>query len=90
MQLNDPSGSSRRVQGVVAALSELERFHSGEASIQTAHYLSTIRAHLAHLLRVADVREEVLHTLAALSDFAYGWGLLDAHLPRLQAQVHIY
>jgi hypothetical protein len=36
---------------------------------------------------VADVREELLATLAALSDFAYGWGALDAYLPRLHAQV---
>ncbi len=39
------------------------------------------------LLRVADVREELLATLTALADFSYGWGLLDAYLPRLQAAV---
>ena len=87
MKLDDPGGSSRRVQGVVAALDELERFHSGEASLQTAHYLSVIRSHLAHLLRLADVRPDMLTTLAAVSDFAYGWGLLDNYGPRLQAQV---
>ena len=37
--------------------------------------------------RVADVREELLATLTALADFSYGWGLLDAYLPRLQAAV---
>ena len=41
-------------------------------------------------LRVADVREELLATLTALADFAYGWGLLDAHVPRLQAAVSIF
>ena len=39
--------------------------------------------------RVADVREELLATLTALADFAYGWGLLDAHVHRLQAAVSI-
>lgn len=86
MHLEDPGGSSRRVQGVVAALHELERFHSGEAALQTAHYLSVIRGHLAHLLRLADVRPDMLQTLAAVSDFSYGWGLLDSCAPRLQAR----
>lgn len=36
---------------------------------------------------MADVREELLATLTALADFSYGWGLLDAYLPRLQAAV---
>ena len=40
-----------------------------------------------YLHRVADVREELLATLTALADFSYGWGLLDAYLPRLQAAV---
>lgn len=89
MYLDDPGGSSRRVQGVVAALNELERFHSGEASLQTAHYLSVIRGHLAHLLRLADVRPAMLDTLGAVSDFAYGWGLLDTYVARFQAQVRM-
>jgi len=45
------------------------------------------RNHLAHLLRLSDVRPEMMHTLAAISDFSYGWGRLDAYAPRLQAQV---
>ena len=36
---------------------------------------------------MADVREELMATLTALADFSYGWGLLDAYLPRLQAAV---
>lgn len=32
-------------------------------------------------------REELLATLAAVADFAYGWGLLDAYVARLQAEV---
>ena len=87
MSLEDPGASSRKVQGIVAALAELERFHGGEALMQTAHYSATIRGHLAHLLRLADVTPDVLHSLAAVSDFSYGWGLLDHYAPRLQAQV---
>jgi hypothetical protein len=60
MVLEDPGGSSRKVQGVVAALNELERFHSGEASLQTAHYLTVIRCSWApgmhsHLIHYASV-----------------------------------
>ena len=210
MDLGDPRGSSAAVQGVVAALDELERFQSSEAALQTAHYLTVIRhgplgcscrllicgcessstlmlphdvdaihkeekgniawhgpvtrsgvcqihflgwwqrcfdryntllqairdmdfpvkycfwrgflgrdcieiaylsvaqhavltilriykrllvhetkrdrGHLAHLLRLADVREEVQVTVAALSDFAYGWAALNAYAPRIQMQ----
>lgn len=50
-------------------------------------FLAVIRGHLAHTLRIADVREELLATLAAVADFAYGWGLLDTYVARLQAEV---
>ncbi len=32
-------------------------------------------------------REEVLATLAAVSDFSYAWGIIDVYTPVLQAQV---
>ena len=48
------------------------------------------RTHLAHALRIADVRQELLETLAAVSDFSYGWGLLDGHIDRLQAEVTLW
>ena len=89
MSLDDPGASSRKVQGIVAAVAEIERFHGGEALMQTAHYSATIRGHLAHLLRLADVTPDMLHNLAAVSDFSYGWGLLDFYAPRLQAEVSL-
>ncbi len=46
-----------------------------------------VQGHLAHTLRIADVKEELLATLAAVADFAYGWGLLDSYVARLQAEV---
>jgi WASH complex subunit strumpellin len=87
MDYNDPTGTSRIVQSLIIALDDAERFHPPEAALQTKQYLSIIRGHLAHALRVADVKEELLATLAAVADFAYGWGLLDAYMARLQAEV---
>ena len=42
---------------------------------------------LAHLLRLAEVEERAVTTLAAIARFGYAWGLLDEHVPRLQALV---
>ena len=49
--------------------------------------LSALGPRLGEAARLADVSEGVLATLAALADFGYAWGLLDAHLARLQAEV---
>eukprot|EP00884_Botryococcus_braunii_P002738 jgi/Botrbrau1/12465/Bobra.0169s0012.2 len=83
----DPGSMSVRVQTLLLALDDCERFHPVEAALQTRAYLGTIRGHLARLLRVADVRPEQLAALASISDFAYGWGLMDAYIPRLQTMV---
>ncbi|CAL8464950.1 g4485 [Coccomyxa elongata] len=87
MDYADPTGTSRSVQSLTIALDDAERFHPPEAALQTKQFLSVIRGHLAHTLRIADVKEELLATLAAVADFAYGWGLLDSYVARLQAEV---
>lgn len=56
MDFKDPTGTSRIVQSLTIALDDAERFHPPEAALQTKQYLSIIRGHLAHTLRVADVR----------------------------------
>jgi hypothetical protein len=87
MDVADPGATSTLVQALLLALDDCERFHPVEAALQTRAYLGAIRGHLARLLRVADVRPEQLATLAAISDFAYGWGIVEAYTPRIQAQV---
>ena len=42
---------------------------------------------LAHVLRLAEVSQQALTTLSAISQFGYAWGLLEPHIPRLQALV---
>ena len=86
MSLEAPSESSSRVQEVVARLDELERFYGGEAQLQTSQYLASIRHHLGYLMRLSDVSPDVLHALAAISDFSYGWGPLSSLVPSFQNQ----
>lgn len=68
-------------------MDEIERFYGGEARLQTSHYLGVIRGHLNHLMRLLDIRLDVLHALGAISDFAYGWGPLKQLIPSLQIKV---
>lgn len=78
---------SNHAQTLAAALDDLKRFPPPDASLQTIVFVEKARGALAHLLRVADVRAEVLHSLAAVADFGYAWGLLQGHAGRLQALV---
>ena len=44
---------------------------------------------LAHVLRLAEVSQQALSSLTAISQFGYAWGLLEPHIPRLQALVSV-
>lgn len=44
---------------------------------------------LAHVLRLAEVSQQALSSLSAISQFGYAWGLLEPHIPRLQALVRL-
>ena len=89
MGWQDAGDVSQHAQGVAAALDDLQRFPPPDAALQTAHFVDKARGALALLLRVADVRPEVLLSLAAVADFGYAWGLLQAHVPRLHALVSV-
>ena len=78
---------ARHAQALSAALDDLKRFPPPEAALQTAYFVEKARAALVHLLHVAGVRADVLHSLATVGDFGYAWGILQTHTARLQALV---
>lgn len=73
-----PTAAGRRVQAVIKALEEVERFDGIDASLQVREFLSDSRVMLDKMVRTVHVREEILAQIDVVSDMTYTWGsILD-------------
>jgi WASH complex subunit strumpellin len=82
-----PVATGRKLQQIVAALTEVEGFRAIDASLPTRAYLADTRAACARLLRLLHVGAGSLATLAVLADAGWAWAPAHALTPRLRTRL---
>ncbi|CAM6121354.1 unnamed protein product [Calypogeia fissa] len=83
----EPISAGRKIQYILAALEEVEQFHQIESSLQAKQFLSEIRNQLHEMVRILNVQENVLATVAVVSDATYAWGLMDTFTEKIHGRI---
>ena len=91
MEALDAAGDAtlvgRKMHHLIAALSEVEQFHQLEQSLQIKQFLGETRALLSRMVRVVNIREDVLVTLSVVSDMAYAWEVVDEYTTLMRRRI---
>lgn len=74
------TSTGRRIQGLIAALEDVEQFESIDVNVQTKIFLSEIRDVLRQMIRTVNVKDELLDHIENISDFSYAWEALTDYL----------
>ena len=82
-----PLATGRKLQQMVAALTEVEGFRAVDTSLASKAYLAETRVALSRLLRMLHVGPGSLAMLAALSDAGWAWGPAQALVPLLRQRL---
>jgi len=84
---NDYVLAGRKISQLIQALERVEEFHQIESSLQVKQFLIETRAALNQMLRIVNVKEEVLVTMQIVSDMAYGWQVINDYVNSMQATI---
>jgi WASH complex subunit strumpellin len=87
LESDDSTLAGRKIQQLVAALEEVEQFEQIEASLQVLQFLRETRDYLHQMVRVVNVKEDVLVALGIISDMSYAWRLVLDFVPLMQRRV---
>ena len=77
--------SSRMAVSLIQALDDAKEFHQLEANLQVTQYLTETKDALMSMIKLAAAEDDVLVQLQILSDFSYGWQLIDQFTVLMQA-----
>ena len=84
---NDATLAGRKMHHLIAALSEVEQFHQLEQSLQITQFLAETRALLSRMIRVVNIRDNVLVTLSVVSDMAYAWEVINNYTALMRQRI---
>jgi WASH complex subunit strumpellin len=59
----------------------VKEFHQIEGSIQVKEFLQGATEFLGQMIRVANVKEQFLVTMALVADFSYAWKIVENFMP---------
>jgi WASH complex subunit strumpellin len=83
------TSTGRRIQGLIAALEDVEQYESIDTNIQIKSFLSDVRKIFRQMIRTVNVKDEMINNLENISDFSYAWeslgGYLNVFHERIQA-----
>ncbi|XP_077497040.1 WASH complex subunit strump isoform X1 [Amblyomma americanum] len=84
LSYEDTTGTGRKIVQLIQALEEVEQFHQLESNLQVKQFLTETRQYLHSMLRIINVKEEVLVTLEVIADLSYAWEIIDSYTPFMQ------
>lgn len=84
LDYEDTTGTGRKIVQLIQALEEVEQYHQLEANLQVKQFLAETRQFLHSMLRIINVKEEVLVTLEVIADLSYAWEIIDGYTPFMQ------
>mmetsp|Transcript_24845 Transcript_24845/g.36645 ORF Transcript_24845/g.36645 Transcript_24845/m.36645 type:complete len:1170 (+) Transcript_24845:53-3562(+) len=74
------TATGRKIQGIIAALEDVEQFEAVDTNLQIKSYLNEARDIFRQMIRTVNIKNEMMHVLENISDLSYAWETLDDYL----------
>ena len=74
------TSTGRKIQGIIAALEDVEQFEAVDTNLQIKSFLNEVRDILRQMIRTVNIKNEIIHILDNVSDLSYAWGTLSDYL----------
>jgi WASH complex subunit strumpellin len=87
LDAGDATLAGRKMQQLLSAMEDVEQFHQIEGNAHVKHFLGDARGFLRQMVRIVNVREQMLATLAAVGDLSYAFDIITDYIPLMHALV---
>ena len=61
-------------------IEQVQEFHQLESNLQIKQFLADTRQYLHQMIRVINIKEEVLVTIEIVADVSYAWELIGRYI----------
>lgn len=79
--------TGRKIQGIIAALEDVEQFEAVDTNVQIKSFLNEARDIFRTMIRTVNIKSELLSVLETVSDLSYAWQTLNDYIPVLHERI---
>ena len=77
---DNATSTGRKIQGIIAALDDVEQFEAIDTSVQIKAYINEIRDIFKVMIRTVNIKREIMHVIDNISDLSYAWNVLGDYI----------
>jgi WASH complex subunit strumpellin len=85
--MNDSTSSGRKIQQLIQALAEVEQYHEIDINLQVKQFLIDVRMYLNQMIRIVNIKEEYMVTIATVGDCSYVWQIIHNYITPMQEMI---
>jgi WASH complex subunit strumpellin len=74
------TATGRKIQGIIAALEDVEQFEAVDTNLQIKSYLNEARDIFRQMIRTVNIKHELMHVVENISDLSYAWETLGDYM----------
>lgn len=69
---------------MIQALEEVQGYHQLDSNMQVIQFLTETRRYLDQMIRIINIKEDILINLQIIGDVSYAWELIDSYTSMMQ------
>jgi WASH complex subunit strumpellin len=58
-----------------------------ERSVQIKHYITETQKSLNHMIRIVNIKKQLIANISYITDFSYAWITIEEYLPLMQSEI---
>eukprot|EP01103_Thecamoeba_quadrilineata_P007563 TRINITY_DN17421_c0_g1_i1.p1 TRINITY_DN17421_c0_g1~~TRINITY_DN17421_c0_g1_i1.p1 ORF type:complete len:1167 (+),score=245.82 TRINITY_DN17421_c0_g1_i1:17-3517(+) len=87
LSYSDATSAGRKIQLIIQALEEVEQYDQIDTNLQVKQYIKETSALLRQMIRIVNIKEEYLVTMATVGDISYAWQIIHSFIPGMQSKI---
>jgi len=83
LEHGDSTLAGRKIQQLMSAIKDVGQFHQIEGNASVRLFLEDAHGQLRQMLRLVNIKEDLLIALATVSDFSFAFALIRDYMPHM-------
>lgn len=79
LDYDNSTETGRKIIQLIEALQKVQAFHQLDSNMQIRQFLDDTVSHMHQMIRIVNIKEEVLITIEIVADLSYAWVLMDKY-----------
>jgi len=79
--------TGRKIQQMIQALEDVQVYDVIERSVQIKFYIAETQKSLQHMVRIVNVKKQILVNISYITDFGYAWLAIDEYMGVMQDRI---